>query len=964
MSGPGHSVKAGELLRAGRPEDAAGEFRAAMRRGDMEEREGRWQEARAAAAAGSRDAAGLLRDYLSEYPYSSVSVRARYMLAEALFGDGLWAAASECYAGVPERELPRRERADYFYRYGYCLFESGDYGRARPLLEKSYGSGEYRTYSAYCLGYMDYAEENYASAEKYFAVAASNPAFAPVIPFYLLRTAYARGDYGYVVSEGDAVLAKAAGETAAETMRIIAQAMFDRGDWQGASDYLSRFAEAGGAPDRGTNYMLGYAAYRQERYGEAAGYFRRACGPDDALSQNAGYHLADCCLRTGDKTEAVQAFAVASRPGFDDTIAEDALFNYGKLMYELGGGYFNEAINVLHRYIDTYPDSPHVPEVRRCLIAAYYNSRDFDAAYRMLESYPNPDNDMKAAMQRTVYFRGLEKYNDKDYDAALVLLEQAASSGPLPKYTALAHYWLGQTAYRRGEYEKALGYFDAYRRLSPASEPENAYARYDAAYCCFALKDWAEAGRRFDDFLSVYRGEDGYRADAFNRRADVEYAGRHYWRAIEFYDKAAAVGTPRKYYSAFQRAMMLGLVDRPQRKAESLIAIIERGEGEYVPVAMYELGRTYVSQGDYTAGAAALERFVAEYPSSEDYAAAMTDLGLVYQNLSMPDRALECYGKVISAAPYSRPARDALTGARGIYVDRNDVDGYYAFAGSFGLESDAGEAQRDSLAYAAARKAYLSGDRRAGARALAGYADAYPKGAYLPQALWYASGCYFQSGETDLGISVLRRLAALPPNDYSAAAFERLGEELYRDGNYRGSAEAYRRSAAIAHDGSASGALVRMLRAENAAGDGSRTIRIADSVASACGDPLVLRTADFVKANALASSGRRAEAMILYRLLSEDSQDAIGAESSYRVIEAACRDGDTVTAEKLVYDFADGNPSDACWLARAFILLGDIYAGRGDTFQARATYQSVADGYSGSGDGIVQEAREKISALK
>ena len=78
------------------------------------------------------------------------------------------------------------------------------------------------------------------------------------------------------------------------------------------------------------------------------------------LTQNASYHLADCYLRAGDKQAAMQAFAMASDESLDASIAEDALFNYAKLQYELGGGAFNGAINMLTRYIERYPSSPRV----------------------------------------------------------------------------------------------------------------------------------------------------------------------------------------------------------------------------------------------------------------------------------------------------------------------------------------------------------------------------------------------------------------------------------------------------------------------------------------------------------------------------------------------------------------------------------------------------------------------------
>ena len=68
-------------------------------------------------------------------------------------------------------------------------------------------------------------------------------------------------------------------------------------------------------------------------------------------------------------------------------------------------------------------------------------------------------------------------------------------------------------------------------------------------------------------------------------------------------------------------------------------------------------------------------------------------------------------------------------------------------------------------------------------------------------------------------------------------------------------------------------------------------------------------------------------------------------------------------AEDMVYAFSDSKTPQNYWLAKSFILLGDIYLSRDDAFQARATYQSVVDGYSPSDDGIVDEAKAKIAKM-
>ena len=63
-----------------------------------------------------------------------------------------------------------------------------------------------------------------------------------------------------------------------------------------------------------------------------------------------------------------------------------------------------------------------------------------------------------------------------------------------------------------------------------------------------------------------------------------------------------------------------------------------------------------------------------------------------------------------------------------------------------------------------------------------------------------------------------------------------------------------------------------------------------------------------------------------------------------------------------MFAFCEGEPQ-AYWLAKAFILLGDVYVKKGDNFQARATWQSVAAGYSPADDGIVDEAKARIAKL-
>ena len=123
------------------------------------------------------------------------------------------------------------------------------------------------------------------------------------------------------------------------------------------------------------------------------------------------------------------------------------------------------------------------------------------------------------------------------------------------------------------------------------------------------------------------------------------------------------------------------------------------------------------------------------------------------------------------------------------------------------------------------------------------------------------------------------------------------------------------------------------------------------------------RKARHAKAQVMLRRGDEQAAMDIFKVLSAEVKSAEGAEARYRMIEAEYKAKRYDKAEKMVYELSDSNTPQNYWLAKAFILLGDIYFDKGDSFQARATYQSVADGYSPADDGIIEEAKSRIAKL-
>lgn len=922
--------------------------------------------AESAARVGERDAMEKLRAFLYNYPESIYSNDVKFAVANLYYLQEEYMRAEREYAAISVFDLRTSQQDEYHFKNGHVLFLNDRYNEAQASLRMVDRYGEYGPHARYYTAYIDYVNGNYSLAKTEFQQLQDNPSYGKVIPFYILQIEFLEGNYDYVIREGAPLLEAAKGEREAEIARIIGESWFHKGDYERTVTYMDRYRKAGGEMGRAENYLVGYSLYMRNDISDAIYYLSQVVGPDDKLTQNAAYHLGECYLMAGDKFKAMQSFSMASGADYEPAIKEDALFNYGKLQYELGGGVFNEAINVLTRYISEYPSSPRVPEARELLVAAYYNSNNYDAAYEAIQLIPNPDNNVRTAYQKIAYFRALEYYNQGDYNTAWKMLDESYANRFNQKYTALTQFWRGEILYNQGNYDRAVPFYREYISTAPATEREYKMAEYNLGYSYFNQQKYGDAKSWFERFVRNYTPADSYKADAFNRLGDTYYATREFSKAQSNYDASMAVGTRERYYAEFQKAMVLGFTANQNRKIDALRGIINKGEGDYVGEAMYELGRTYIGMERFSDGASTLKRFTEEYPSSDKYLSALSELGLAYQNMNDNQSALKYYKMVVDKAPASPQARDAMVAVKSIYVDMNDVDGYFAFAGKSGVQTETGAVERDSLSFVAAERVYMtSGDMNRAVGSLNDYLGKFPNGVYKPNALYYVSDAYTSLGQTDNAIRTLTELSNLYYNSFTVRGLEKLAPMAYNANRYRDAAAAYKNLAEVSVNPQTAGtAWSGYLKSAKADGDFEYIYKAAEDVLAAKGVPAsAQREAKSVKADILTKRGDEAGALAIYKELAVEVQSAEGAEATYRVIEATFESGDLDAAEKAVLKFAGQNTPHTYWLGKAFLVLGDVYILKGDAFQARATLQSIVDGYLPANDGVVAEAKEKIAEL-
>ncbi len=104
---------------------------------------------------------------------------------------------------------------------------------------------------------------------------------------------------------------------------------------------------------------------------------------------------------------------------------------------------------------------------------------------------------------------------------------------------------------------------------------------------------------------------------------------------------------------------------------------------------------------------------------------------------------MKYYKKVVDNYPSSPQVKDAMIGIKNIYVDKNDVDTYFAFAKQSGIETNVTVVERDSLSFMAANRGLPEPGLYAALPLMDNYLRQYPQG--------LSGGCCMRSATVRAG---------------------------------------------------------------------------------------------------------------------------------------------------------------------------------------------------------------------
>lgn len=909
-----------------------------------------------------------MEHFMASNPYSVLVPQMRYRHAINLFDAQEYAKAFELFDIVTPSQIERSQIDEYLFKKAYCELENGDVDRAllRFIELERRPISDYTAPAKYTIAYINYEKKNFYDALGWFEKAALDSRFTQVANYYIMECRFMLEDYEYVTKYGEQMYQAVPEDRKPHLARIISESWLVLGNATEARKYYDLTAKANGEPKTRTDWFYsGSVLYAVQDYKGAIESFNNMEMRVDSLGQIANYHLGYSYIQTKNKVAALSAFKDASMSSYDPVVSEDAYFNWAKLAFDI-----NNDPSVFQDYMRRYSDRDKDDKIYSYMAVAALHNKDYAGAVDAYGMIDELDEDMKNNYMKANYLRASQLVSTGSYRLAIPCLRIAGYySEKGSRFNQITRYWLAESYYRNDQYAQSRElYTELYNQSALYRLPESYLLPYNIAYCYFKEGDYAAAKKWFTNYLDA--SETVFRKDALERIGDCCFIAKDYKGASASYDLSLRdYFNVNDVYPYYQSALSYGLSGNPGRKITLLEnALNADPSSQFYPEAVFELGRSYVVKGQDEDAFSCFRKLSETARDTTFVAKAYLEMGSILRNQSQFNDALGYYKAVVEDMPMSGCSDDALAAIESIYQTRNEPEEFLKYIESIGKGASKSEGEKEKMIFNAAEQNYLSGSYQKALASLQAYLDKYPAGKFANNAEFYIADSYRQLGKYEQACDSYEKVIAGGTGSFVELAmlnFSDLSYKLERwEDAFGGYSSLY---SAARFDNNRLTSVIGMMRSAYRGRMWDEAIKKSDMVLfDSRVDVGVKREAEFIKAKAYMATSRRNEALSLMEKLSSDVSDAYGAEAAYVLIMDRYDNAEFEEVENKVYAFSDAGSSQTYWMAKSFIVLGDSFVDRGELKQAKATFESVRDGYKPSGpdDDVMDNVKMRLEKLQ
>lgn len=916
------------------------------------------------------DAEGRILAFATENPAHPKAAVAFFELGKFYFDKKDYAKSVDYLQRVGADNLSTEQRAESEFKLAYSYFAQKEFDKARLLFDRNkQGQHEYRYASSYYAGYLAYRAGDYAGARQDLAVAEQNDAYRPVVPAVMSQIYYKEGDFDGLISYGTKALAQTPlPQSADEIQLLVGDAFYQKEDFKQAAEYFDRYAAGRKKIEPEVQYKIGYANYKQGDFKGAISSFKGVAARRDSLGQNAAYHLGLSYLQTSQKQLALNSFDAARRQNFDKNISENATLKYAQVSYELGNT--PEVIAALKDFGKRYPRSKNRAAADDILSESFLNSSDYMQALNYLENLEERSPKLNATYQRVAYLQAATLYNNGRYSDALPLVDKSLKYPQDDALRAAAQVLKGEIYSVGQKYPEAITAYTAAARTArqggvDADEKDfEQKARYGLGYAYYNTQQYDRARPQFQAWLQdpVAKPADPNYYDVTLRLADTYYVAKNYPQALELYNKVIAANAADKDYAYYQKSVTLGLMGRRDEAASTLGTLLRTSpDSRYADDAVYQQAQLDYEAGSFQQAVDGFTKLINNRPNSPLIPSALQKRGVAYANLEQHEKAVADFRQVLSAYPRTKAASSAIYSLQESLSALGRTEEFDQYLAQFKQQNPDSKAT-ESVEFEAAKSLYLAEKYAQAIPRLEAYLQQYPNTTLAADGRYFLADALLKTGKKTEALPKLKAVAQEGKSEFVNRAVGRVADLEFENKNYPEAIKYYARLREVSQNKrEVANAGLGLMRSYYESADYEGTRRVATELQTQAASPAATNAALLYLGKASYKAGNLDQALTeLNTAATAAAADENGSEAQYLAAEVLYQQ--KKYAEALDAAYKTNTSNYELWQGRGFLLIADIYAAQGETFQARATLNSIIDNKFPLPE-IIEGAKQRLAAL-
>ena len=908
------------------------------------------------------DAEKQLQDFIEQYPSSPKASIANAELAGFFYTEKNYKKASNYYGKADFQALTDAQQREARFRWGYSLFSQKMLKDALDQFNfvKAQG-GSYGPAASYYAGFAEYNQGDYANALTDLKRAEAAPSYAPIVPYLIANTYYKQQDYSSLLTYVNAVSTRPDLANAADIALLAAEANYKRADYKNAlagyNTYLKGKEETA---EKGILLRAGYAAFLLGRDDEAFTYLKNSFVDTDSIGFYSSYYLGQLYLKNNQKPMALTAFDIARKFKGDPVLVEEASFQFAKLSYETGKP--DQAIAEFEKILKRFPNSLHTNEIKELLSQAYVNANNYNKAIDYIESLPSRSPAVDRAYQKATLLKGTAYFNEENYAGAVTFFEKSLQHPADKDLVAEASFWNGE-AYSIGKkYEQA-----AVQYLRTIDESDDLglkmKARYGLGYAYFNQQQYDRALFSFKEMATKSAANQPNLADGMLRLADCYYVQKSYTDALAFYRKAMTIKTVDPDYAHFQSGIILGILQRyDEAKTELARVVRDFSASTYADEARFQLGQQEFEQGHYEEAVKNYTGLIEGAPTSRFVPYALVRRAAANYNLKAYDATARDYITVIEKYGNHPAAKDVLLPlqeALNLAGRSGDFNQYLTAYKSSNPDAKGVEA----VEFEAAKNLFFNQDYPNTIKNLTSYVASYPQSPRLSEAKYYEAESYYRLKDTDKALPLYYEVSQDATFPMAGKVTGRIAELEFKLNHYEKSIPYHMALARLATNKR------EQYNAWNGLMESYYYLAQYDSVEKYA--RLIVDNGSILAGAQNKASlflGKAAMAKGDFETAKDEfistvnaAQDEYGAEAKYRLAEIFYNTKDYKQCYSTLVGLNADFSSYTSWVGKSFLLMSDYFLATGDTYQTKATLQSLIDNFPL--EDIKKQATEKLKNI-